>query len=304
VPVPVLLDCDPGHDDVVAIATAAHWCDLIGVTTVSGNVALEHTTRNALVTVQLLDCDVPVHAGASEPLECERLHAAHVHGDTGLAGASFPEVLRTVVSDDAVSFIIESAHAVAGLWLVATGPLTNVAHALQRDLSIAGRLAGISIMGGGTFGNVTAAAEFNIYADPEAADIVFRSDARVTMCGLDLTHQVLVDDALVERCAALPNAFGPFCASFLGEYLATVRRLTGSDVDAALHDPCAVLTVARPELFGFASRGVAVELRGTHTRGMTLIDRREWMTGPVQVAETVDSQAALAAIVEAISAAP
>jgi inosine-uridine nucleoside N-ribohydrolase len=182
--------------------------------------------------------------------------------------------------------------------------LTNVAHALQRDPSIATRMAGISIMGGGTFGNVTAAAENNISADPEAADIVFRCGARVTMCGLDLTHQVLVDDALVERCAALPNLFGRFCASFLGEYLATVRRLTGSGGDAALHDPCAVLAVTHPSLFTFADRSVVVELAGEHTRGMTLIDRREWMPGPVRVAERVDAPGALALIVEALSAAP
>jgi inosine-uridine nucleoside N-ribohydrolase len=302
--VPVLVDCDPGHDDVVAIATAAHWCDLVGVTTVSGNVALEHTTRNALATVQLLGCDVPVHAGANQPLVCERLDAAHVHGDSGLAGATLPELIRAIVSDDAASFIVTTVHSVPGLWLIATGPLTNVAHALQRDPSIAARLAGISIMGGGTFGNVTAAAEYNIYADPEAADVVFRSGARVTMCGLDLTHQVLVDDELVARCAALPNLFGPFCASFLGEYLATVRRLTGGGGDAALHDPCAVLAVTHPELFAFADRSVVVELDGAQTRGMTLIDRREWMSGPVRVAERVDASAALATIVDAISVAP
>jgi inosine-uridine nucleoside N-ribohydrolase len=166
------------------------------------------------------------------------------------------------------------------------------------------RVAGISIMGGGTFGNVTAAAEYNIYADPEAADIVFRSGARVTMCGLDLTHQVLVDDELVAQCAALPNLFGPFCASFLGEYLATVRRLTSGGGDAALHDPCAVLAVTHPELFTFADRSVVVELDGAHTRGMTLIDRREWMSGPVRVAERIDARAARATMVEAISAAP
>jgi inosine-uridine nucleoside N-ribohydrolase len=300
----VLLDCDPGHDDVVALATAAHWCDLVGVTTVSGNVALEYTTRNALATVQLLGCEVPVHAGADQPLVCERLDAAHVHGESGLAGATLPELIRAVVSEDAASFIVETVQSTPGLWLVATGPLTNVAHALQRDPSIATRLAGISIMGGGTFGNVTAAAEYNIYADPEAADIVFRCGARVTMCGLDLTHQVLVDDALVARCAALPNVFGPFCASFLGEYLATVRRLTGGGGDAALHDPCAVLAVTHPELFAFADRVVTVELAGEHTRGMTLIDRREWMSGPVRVAERIDSAAALSLIVDAISAAP
>jgi inosine-uridine nucleoside N-ribohydrolase len=302
--IPVVIDCDPGHDDVVAIATASHWCDLIGVTTVSGNVGLEHTTRNALATVQLLDLAVPVHAGAAEPLVCAAVDAAHVHGQSGLAGATLPQLIQQITSSDAVSFLVEAAHAVDGLWLVATGPLTNVALALQRDPSIATRLAGISIMGGGTFGNVTAAAEFNIHFDPEAADIVFRSGARIVLCGLDLTHQVLVDDELVARLGALPNAFGPFCASFLGEYLATVRRITGTDGDAALHDPCAVLAISHPELFLCSDRAVVVELQGEHTRGMTVIDRRLWVRGAMSVAERVDSRAALARIFDAISAAP
>jgi inosine-uridine nucleoside N-ribohydrolase len=301
---PVLIDCDPGHDDVIALATAAHWCELHGITTVGGNVALEHTTRNALASVQLLGVDIPVHTGARGPLVGQLQDASHVHGESGLAGAVLPEVTRRIAGDDAAGFIVEASRRVAGLWLVATGPLTNVALALQRDPALATRIAGISIMGGGTFGNATAVAEFNIATDPEAADIVFRSGARLAMCGLDLTHQLLVDDEFVARAAALPNRFGPFCASFLGEYLATIRRLTGDGSDAALHDPCAVLVLTHPELFACAARDVAIELHGDHTRGMTVIDRRVWVHGDVQVAERIDSAAAVDRIVEAIAAAP
>ncbi len=302
--IPVVIDCDPGHDDVIAIAVAAHECELLGVTTVSGNVGLTHTTRNALATVQLLGIDVPVHTGASRPLATVPVSASHVHGDTGLAGAQMPAITRTAASDDAVQFILDVTRVTGGVWLIATGPLTNVALALRRDPSLAERVAGISIMGGGTFGNVTAAAEFNVHFDPEAADIVFRSGAPIVMCGLDVTHQVLVDDPFVTGLLTLPNRFGRFCAGFLGEYLATTRRLTGSGADAALHDPCAVLALARPEYFDFASRSVTVELTGEHTRGMTVIDRRPWSPGDVRVAEGIASAAALGAITAAISAAP
>ena len=124
------------------------------------------------------------------------------------------------------------------------------------------------------------------------------------MCGLDLTHQLLVDDSLVERVAGLANRYGPFCASFLREYLATVRRITGSGDDAALHDPCAVLVLTHPELFECVSRDVAIELQGERTRGMTVVDRRPGRRGRVQVAERIDSAGAIDRIVEAVTAAP
>lgn len=299
----LLVDCDPGHDDAVALIAAAHHGELVAVTTVSGNVGLEHTTRNALATLQVLGSDVPVHAGAAGPLAGTPTDGSLVHGESGLAGATLPSLIRSVASHDAVGAILAAAEANADLWIVATGPLTNVAHALERDPALAHRVAGISIMGGGTFGNVTPAAEFNIWFDPEAADIVFRSGARLVMCGLDLTHQLLVDDALVARCRGLGNHTGSFCADFLGEYLATIRRLTRADSDAALHDPCALLAVTHPGIFRFEQRPVAVELRGEHTRGMTLVDRRSWVLGGnVEVACTIDAGVASALLVEAIAA--
>ena len=309
VSVPMILDCDPGHDDAVAIAVAAHRGELIGVTTVAGNVGIEHTTRNALAILQLMGLDVPVHRGAAAPLAAtgaELVHAAHVHGETGLAGAVLPEVTRTVASDDAVGYLLD-ATSTGGAWIVATGPLTNVALALQRDPELAHRVAGISIMGGGTFGNVTAAAEFNINFDPEAADIVLRCGAaRILMCGLDLTHQVAVDDALVARLRGLGNEFGPFCAGFLDAYLDNVRTLTRRRDVAALHDPCAVLAVTDPDLFAGARLPVAVETKGEHTRGMTLVDRRAWMRGHgnVEWAEHIDAGPALDVVTASIAAAP
>jgi inosine-uridine nucleoside N-ribohydrolase len=304
----MLVDCDPGHDDAIALAVAAYRGTLVGVTTVAGNVGLTHTTRNALAVLHLLGCGAPVHAGAPAPLAADATlrHAEHVHGETGLAGAELPEVDRIVASDDAVTYLVDTTRATEGLWIIATGPMTNVALAIQRDPALARRVAGISIMGGGTFGNVTAAAEFNIHFDPEAADIVLGSGARILMCGLDLTHQLAVDDALVARLGALPNGFGPWCAGFLAAYLDNVRTLTRRRDVAALHDPCAVLAVTDPDLFAMAKLPVAVETRGTHTRGMTLVDRRTWMRGDGNVAwaETLDAPRAAAIVSAAIAAAP
>jgi inosine-uridine nucleoside N-ribohydrolase len=305
-PVDLIIDCDPGHDDAVALAVAAHRGRLLGVTTVAGNATIEHTTRNALAVVQLLGADVEVHSGATSPMRAGSAeHATHVHGEHGLSGAQLPELRRTVASHDAAGFLVDVTREHPGAWIVATGPLTNVAQALQRDATLVERIAGISIMGGGTFGNVTAAAEFNIHFDPEAADIVLRCAAPLVMCGLDLTHQLLVDDQMVARSRALGNVFGQFCADFLGSYLANIRALTGGHRDAALHDPCAVLAITDPHLLDLTLRDVVVETAGRHTRGMTLVDQRSWIPGgSVQWAQTISAASAADVIVAAIAAAP
>ena len=302
----LILDCDPGHDDAVALAVAAHRGRLLAVTTLAGNVSLEHTTRNALAIVQMLGIDVEVHSGATGPSAGRPVdHAAHVHGEHGLAGATLPEVRRTVASTDAVGYLVDVTRQHPGAWIVATGPLTNVAAALRSDPKIAERIAGISIMGGGTFGNVTAAAEFNIHFDPEAADVVLRCGAPLRLCGLDLTQALLVDDAMVARSRAFGNGFGRFTADFLGGYLANIRGLHGDARDAALHDPCAVLAVTDPQLLAVAKRRVAVETVGEHTRGMTVVDRRSWVRGGnVEWALTIDAPAATEIILDSIAAAP
>ena len=220
-----------------------------------------------------------------------------------MAGATLPEIRGTVASEDAAGFLVDETRRCEGAWIVATGPLTNVTVALQRDPSITERIAGISIMGGGTFGNVTALAEFNIHFDPEAADIVLQSGARLVMCGLDLTHQLLVDDPMVSRARALGNGFGSFAADFLGGYLANIRALRGDGLDAALHDPCAVLAVTDAGLFHIVSRPVAIETTGEHTRGMTVVDRRPWVhDGAVEWAETIDAAAATEIVLAAFAA--
>ena len=166
----IILDCDPGHDDAVAIITAAHFADVRGVVTVAGNAPLERTTHNALVMRDLIGLDAPVHAGCERPLVAEPRPAAFVHGESGLDGADLPAPITPLDGRDGVEFIVETCRAEEGLWLVPTGPLTNIAMALRLDPSLVQRIAGVSLMGGGSFGNRTAVAEFNIWADPEAAD--------------------------------------------------------------------------------------------------------------------------------------
>ena len=295
----VLLDCDPGHDDVLAILTAARYADLVGITTVAGNAALEHTTRNALVTTELAGIDVPVHAGAAAPLTGPTRDAVHVHGREGLEGVEVPRLRRRADGADAPGFIVDTARAMSGLWIVAVGPLTNVALALQRAPDLVHEVAGISIMGGGTFGNATAAAEFNIWADPEAADVVFGSGAPIRLCGLDVTHQVCVDDAFLGTIAAVDTPICAFVGGLLRHYRARIAELIDEDL-AALHDPCAVLAVTHPDCFTFSAHRVRIELHGTHTRGMTVIDRRV-ARGPVEVAWQADAARVLDLVAQAVT---
>ena len=270
----ILLDCDPGHDDAFAILMAGRHSELVGITTVSGNVGLDRTTRNALITGQLLGLDAPVHAGADRPLVKAAEHAEYIHGKTGLDGPRLPPLDREVAGRDAAGFIVDSAGRHDDLWLGAVGPLTNVALALRRDPGLAERLAGIAIMGGGfAFGNTTAAAEFNLWADPEAADVVLRSGARLVLAPLDLTHQFKMDAPRIERIRTIASSASTFAADLLDFFAGTYLEVTGS-VGGPLHDPCAVMALSHPELFEREALHVVIELRGEHTRGMTLADRR------------------------------
>ena len=300
----MIIDCDPGVDDAMAIIAAARWADLVGITTVAGNVPLEHTTANACRLRSLLGLDVEVHAGADGPLVGEQEFARHVHGETGLGDVVLPEPDRGPDSDDAVGYLVETTRSEEGLHLVPIGPLTNVALALRADPGLAHRVASITLMGGSALGvgNVSAAAEFNVFADPEAADQVFRSGAKVRMLGLNLTHQVRMGAIHAAECRTIGSPVGDAMAGLLEFY--TVFHLAEEDVaDGPVHDPCAVLAVTHPELFTLEARSVQVELAGTHTRGMTLVDER----GPgasaeanCQVAYGVDADAVIALIMEAV----
>lgn len=270
----LLLDCDPGLDDAVAILVAAHHADLIGITTVAGNVGINRTTRNALVVAQLAGLDVPVHRGAAQPLAGAAVDGSRIHGESGLGEAALPELTRAEASADAVAYICDTARSVDDLHLLAVGPLTNVALALQRDPDLRRHLAGLTIMGGGVrTGNVTPVAEFNILADPEAAAVVFEEAAPVTMVGLDVTNKVVFDhdDIAGMRAAGTPAAdlaadVADFLLDRFGEFL--------GQSTAPLHDATAVIAATHPHLFEKSRHPIAVERSGELTRGMTVVDLR------------------------------
>ena len=270
----LIVDCDPGHDDACALVLAHHLADLVVITTVGGNAPLRDVTDNALLTAQLFGIGAEVHAGSARPLVTEPLHAPHVHGERGFDGPQLPALTRRAASEAAVEVLIESARATEGRWLVGLGPLTNIATALRAAPDLAGRIAGISFMGGSAgAGNRTAVAEFNVLADPEAAAIVVSSGAPVVMSGLDLTHQFVVDDRLATDLAATGTPGGAVLAGLVTTYLDRMEQLGGTR-RGGLHDPCAVLAVTHPHLVERTARQVEVELAGSHTRGMTVVDLR------------------------------
>ena len=298
----MIIDCDPGHDDMVALILAHRHADVLGITTVSGNAPLAATTANALMVTALLDAETPVHAGAAKPLVGEPVHAAVVHGENGLAGVDRLPHDRVVASDDAVGFLLDAA--AEDVWIVPLGPLTNIALAIERDPDWVRRIAGISLMGGSAGpGNATPTAEFNIFADPEAAARVFSSGADITMCGLNLTHQLRTDDAISARLHAVGSPAARLAAQAFDHLHDRMDVLIGQR-DAALHDPCAVLAVTHPELLECEPRAVAVETKGELTRGMTVVDERitRRRNAPnAKVGYRIDSRVAMEVIVGALS---
>ena len=271
---PVILDCDPGHDDAMAILLAARHFDLLGVTTVSGNVDVERTTLNARRVVDLAGLHVPVARGCAAPLVELPRHVPEIHGSSGLDGYKFPPPVTPIDPRHGVEFLIETVRARTGVTVIATGPLTNLAVALRRAPEIGARIREISVMGGSvTLGNSTPAAEFNIRFDPEAADIVFRSGVPLWMCGLNLTRQAGLDRGTIDRLERLGTRTARAMAGVLRVYLKNLRARAGQ-ASASLHDPCAVAILLEEPVISWAPMHVAVELRGEHTRGMTVCDAR------------------------------
>ena len=302
----IVLDCDPGHDDAIAIVAAARHADLVGITTVAGNAPLESTTYNALVMRDMLAINVPVHSGSRRPTVAEPHAAPFVHGESGLDGADLPAPTTPLDGTDGIDFIIETCRRTEGIWLVPTGPLTNIGLALRVAPDLADRIAGISLMGGGTFGNRTATAEFNIWADPEAASIVFGYGGPLVMAGLDVTHQFQATPARIAQVAALPGRLAEVLTDLFGFFAGTYlsRHDRGSIEGPAVHDPLAVLALTHPELFERQAHHVAIETTGALTRGMTVIDQRhlrERLESNCDVLTRVDADAAFDVIVDAIA---
>lgn len=303
----IILDCDPGHDDAVAILFAAKHCEVLAITAVSGNVPLDLTQHNARLVTQLLELNLPVHAGANRPITAEPLHAEFIHGASGLGGPVLPELHYPLASEEAIAHIIKTVReedtAKRDVWLVPVGPLTNIALAFRAAPDIIQKIKGISLMGGGTnFGNVTPMAEFNIYADPEAADIVFSSGAPIIMCGLNVTHQYMVDTQVIADIRAINNTAATFTADLMQFFCDKYEEKFGIHA-GPLHDPCAVMAITHPELFGLEPRHVTVELTGTHTRGMTVVDERGTIDAEksnVQVAYSIDRDKAIDLLIDTI----
>ena len=272
---PILLDCDPGHDDAIALllTLASPELELLGVTTVAGNQTLEKTTANALRVLEFVGRgDVPVSAGADRPLARELFTAAYVHGESGLDGPALAEPLGAPVEQHGVDFLAE--HILScdrPVTLVAVGPLTNIALLLAGHPEARGNLERIVLMGGAIAeGNVTPAAEFNIYVDPEAAWRVLRSGLPVTMIGLDVTHGALMTDTHAERLRVSGNA-GRMVAELYDFFSEYHRRTYGSE-GAPIHDAVAVAQVLRPGIVETLSRHVDVECESQLCRGRTVVD--------------------------------
>lgn len=271
---PVLLDCDPGHDDAIALllALASPELDLLGVTTTYGNQTLEKTTANALRLLELVGReDVPVARGSERPLERDIVVAAHVHGESGLDGPALPAARGAPATNDAVSFLAGRVEGAARpVTVVPTGPLTNVARYLQAH----GRegIARIVLMGGAIAeGNFTPAAEFNVWCDPEAAAVVFASGVEIHMLGLDVTHQALLGPAEEERLRGAGRV-GRFVAE-LNVFFTRYHRETYGWNGAPIHDAVAVAHAAVPGLVRTVHCNVEIERESELCRGRTVVDR-------------------------------
>jgi inosine-uridine nucleoside N-ribohydrolase len=301
--IPIMIDCDPGHDDAIALllALASPEIELLGVTTVHGNQTLAKTTANALRVLELAGRnDIAVAAGADRPLVRELTVAAHVHGESGLDGPFLPAPGRGAVEVHAVDFAVERiAQSAAPVTLVAVGPLTNIAVLLDRTGG--DNVERIVLMGGAIAeGNMTPAAEFNVWADPEAADRVFRSGIDVTMIGLDVTHRAVTTPALQERLRAA-GEIGAFVADLVDFFSVYHRETYGWD-GAPIHDAVAVAHVVRPGLVTTVDRNVEVELVSELCRGRTVVDlwRRTGRPANVHVGVDLDTAGFFELLIERI----
>lgn len=271
----IILDCDPGHDDAIAIilAAARPELEILGITTVSGNAEIEKTTLNALKICDLVSLnDVIVSKGASEPLVRVRETAPSIHGDSGLDGPDMPEPSRSWSnehgSDTIIRLVKESDKPVT---ILPTGPLTNVALALAKAPEIKNNIKEIILMGGGTFGNWTPTAEFNIWADPEAAKKVFDSGIPLVVMGLDITHQALATKEVIDQVKQIDNNVAKIVAELLVFFASTYKETFDFD-GAPVHDVLTVAYCVAPELFEMKDVNITIETEGEYTAGTTVVD--------------------------------
>ena len=290
----IILDCDPGHDDAVAILLALGnpEIDLLGVTTVGGNQSLEKVTYNARAVLEKAHAsEVSVHAGCDRPIVRVQEVAASIHGDSGLDGVELPVPSRPLDEGHAVNWIIDTimSHEPGTITLVPTGPLTNIAMAARMEPRIVERVKEVVLMGGGYHvGNWSAVAEFNIKVDPEAAHIVFNESWPLTMVGLDLTHQALCTPAVQRRIEGIGTDLAMFVSGLMDFFRKTYQD-NQDFIDPPVHDPCTVAYLIDPSVVSTRRCPLDVEIHGETTLGMTVADLR----GPEPSAEECHTQVAV-----------
>ena len=276
----IILDCDPGHDDAVAImlATAHNNIEILGITCVAGNATLANTKINALKVCSLIsDVEIPIFAGADKPLYYDLITAEHVHGKSGLDTDGQPINITkgyNIQEMHAVDFIINTCHEQSDpIYICPLGPLTNIALALQKDPSIKPKIKEIVFMGGAAMclGNITPIAEFNIYVDPHAANIVLNSDIKIVMFGLDVTHKVNVNDRIINDIRSNLNKSSLLFAELMNFYSKTHRKVFEID-ESPLHDPCVIGYLIDENIFSGKFVNVQVEEDSLLTRGKTVTD--------------------------------
>lgn len=290
---PIILDCDPGHDDAIALilACASPSLDIKAVTTSAGNQTPDKTLNNALRILTLLGrSDIPVAGGALKPLTRDLIIADNVHGESGLDGPELPDPGFEPVKEHAIELMArilrESDKPVT---LVPTGPLTNIALLLATHRELADKIERIVLMGGGAeTGNWSPAAEFNIYVDPQAADVVFRSGIPITMCGLDVTHRALIMNRDIERIRGIGNSVSDVVADLLDFFMIYHRDPKWELPGAPLHDPCTIAWLLNPELFTTQDCWVGIETEGKYTQGMTVVDRYQLSGQPANATVLFD----------------
>lgn len=276
---PIIIDCDPGQDDAVALLlalAAPEALDIRGITAVAGNVPLELTARNARLMCDLAGrAEVPVHAGCARPMVRPLVTAESVHGSTGIDGMPVRTPATPLAFGHAVDFLVDALTTAApdSVTLVPTGPLTNIAMAMVKAPEILPAIREIVLMGGAMRegGNFSPSAEFNMLVDPHAADIVFGCGRPITVFGLDVTHQVLATPERIEAIRALSTEVGEAVAGMLAFFNRHDKAKYGSD-GAPLHDPCTVAYLLAPELFAFKRCNIAVEAGSELTLGHTAVD--------------------------------
>ncbi|HAV2256977.1 TPA: pyrimidine-specific ribonucleoside hydrolase RihA [Raoultella ornithinolytica] len=274
---PIILDCDPGHDDAIAmvLALASPELDVKAITASAGNQTPDKTLRNVLRMLTLLGRqDIPVAGGARKPLMRELIIAENVHGESGLDGPALPEPDFTPQACTAVELMAKTLReSPQPVTIVATGPQTNVALLLNSHPELHDKIARIVLMGGAmVLGNWQPAAEFNIYVDPEAAEIIFQSGIPVVMAGLDVTHRAQIHGLDIERFRQVGNPVATIVAELLDFFMEYHKDAKWGFTGAPLHDPCTIAWLLKPELFTSVERWVGVETQGKYTQGMTVVD--------------------------------